>query len=237
MPQRLVKLEPSLSRARVRTLLTIGFLALSPALLAAHPSSASSSAQPTPTTEKPAESGQASPKQPNPGNSKQPSQLRIPAALAPYLDPGFHPDSRFEPDLPPTGADTQALRLEIHLSRRQVTLYRGETPLKSYAIAVGRPGWETPVGSYEVKQMIKNPTWIHPLQKGVVIPGGDPENPLGRYWIGFWTDGKNWIGFHGTPTPRSVGRAASHGCVRMYNKDVEELFKQVTLGTVVTVVK
>lgn len=166
--------------------------------------------------------------------------LRIPAALSPYLDPSIHPDLPFKPTpqpTVPTETKAQALRLEIRLSRRQVTLYRGNALVKNYAIAVGRPGWETPVGAYEVKQMIKNPTWIHPLQKGVVIPGGDPENPLGRYWIGFWTDGKNWIGFHGTPTPRSVGQAASHGCIRMYNKDVEELFKQVTVGTVVTVVK
>jgi lipoprotein-anchoring transpeptidase ErfK/SrfK len=166
-----------------------------------------------------------------------PNQPDIPKALAPYLDPSIHPDLRFEPDPISTKTDAEALRLEIRLSRRQVTLYRGTTAVKNYAIAVGRPGWETPTGVYEVKQMIKNPTWVNPLRKGAVIPGGDPENPLGRYWIGFWTDGKNWIGFHGTPNPRSVGRAASHGCIRMYNKDVEDLFKQVTLGTVVTVVK
>jgi lipoprotein-anchoring transpeptidase ErfK/SrfK len=84
---------------------------------------------------------------------------------------------------------------------------------------------------------VKNPTWINPLKKGISIPGGDPENPLGRFWIGFWTDGKNWIGFHGTPNQKSVGTAASHGCIRMYNKDVEELFKKVSLGTEVKVVK
>ncbi|MBW4695067.1 MAG: L,D-transpeptidase family protein [Lyngbya sp. HA4199-MV5] len=231
----------------VRALLTIGFLAVSSVALARSPSIASTSPS-APSPQLPAGQSDATtpPKPGQPASSdaerlKQPNQpptpLRIPSALAPYLDPGFHPDLQFEPKPTPAEVDPQALRLEIRLSRRQVTLYRGDALVKSYPIAVGRPGWETPVGTYEVKQMIKNPTWVHPLQKGVVIPGGDPENPLGRYWIGFWTDGKNWIGFHGTPTPRSVGRAASHGCVRMYNKDVEALFKQVTLGTVVTVVK
>ena len=129
------------------------------------------------------------------------------------------------------------LRLVIRLSQRRVTVYRGTTPVKSYAIAVGKPGWETPKGTYQVRQMFRNPTWIHPLKKGITIPGGDPENPLGRYWIGFWTDGKNWIGFHGTPNPKSVGRAASHGCIRMYNKDIEELFQKVSLGTEVKVVQ
>jgi len=133
--------------------------------------------------------------------------------------------------------DQQALRLEIKLSRRQVTLYRGDQVVKAYPVAVGRPGWETPTGTFKVRQMFQDPAWVSPLQTGVTIPGGDPENPLGRFWIGFWTDGKNWIGFHGTPNPRSVGTAASHGCVRMYNRDIEELFQQVTLGTVVTVVR
>lgn len=124
--------------------------------------------------------------------------------------------------------------LEIQLSRRQVALYQGSTKIKSYPIAVGRAGWETPTGKYKVLQMKENPTWINPLTN-TVIKGGDPKNPLGHYWIAFWTDGRNWIGFHGTPNPETVGRAASHGCIRMHNEDVEELFYQVTPGTIVTV--
>ncbi len=148
-------------------------------------------------------------------------------------------DSQIKPlyQIDPFRVEEQPLRLEISLSRRRVGVFKGKNLIKSYPIAVGRPGWETPIGTYQVRQMLRNPTWVHPLQKGVSIPGGDPENPLGRFWIGFWTDGKNWIGFHGTPNPKSVGTAASHGCIRMYNKDVEELFKKVSLGTEVKVVK
>lgn len=149
-------------------------------------------------------------------------------------DPTTLPDPSSKVQTTPA---TQPIRLEIKLSRRQVTLYQGTTAVKSYPIAVGRPGWETPVGDFKVVQMFRNPAWAHPLKENVVIPGGAPENPLGRYWIGFWTDGRNWVGIHGTPTPKSVGRAASHGCIRMYNKDIEELFPQVTLGTRVTVVR
>lgn len=130
----------------------------------------------------------------------------------------------------------EPIRLEISLSRRQVTVYQGNTSVKNYPIAIGRSGWETPAGNFQVLEMLKNPTWIHPLT-GKSIQGGSPENPLGHYWIGFWTDGKNWVGFHGTPDPSSVGKAASHGCIRMYNKDVEELFQSVHVGTPVTVVK
>ncbi|HEY9632435.1 MAG TPA: L,D-transpeptidase [Coleofasciculaceae cyanobacterium] len=136
---------------------------------------------------------------------------------------------------PPSDVVIQPTRLEISLSRRRVTLYRENRSLKSYPVAVGQKGWETPTGNFQVMQMLRNPKWIHPLT-GESVPGGDPENPLGRYWIGFWKNGKNWIGFHGTPNPETVGTAASHGCIRMYNKDVEELFSQVKVGTPVTVV-
>lgn len=143
------------------------------------------------------------------------------------------PDLPVNAYLPPV---VEPLRLEIRLSRRQVALFEGNTLVKSYPIAVGKAGWETPVGKFKVQQMFKDPPWKHPF-KGFVIPGGDPENPLGRRWIGFWTDGTNWVGMHGTDNPSSVGRAASHGCIRMYNKDVEELFTKVSLGTPVTVVR
>ena len=127
------------------------------------------------------------------------------------------------------------LRLVIRRKQRRVTVYRNEQKVKSYAIAIGKAGWETPKGTFKIQQMQRDPIWIHPFT-GEKVPGGDPENPLGRFWIGFWTDGNNWIGFHGTPNPNSVGRAASHGCVRMYNQDIKELFAKVTLGTEVTVI-
>ncbi|MGB3208263.1 MAG: L,D-transpeptidase [Crinalium sp.] len=127
-------------------------------------------------------------------------------------------------------------RLEIKLSTRKVTLYQGKKAIKSYPVAVGKRGWETPTGKFKVMNKVRNPTWISPFT-GAVIPGGTSRNPLGKHWIGFWTNGKNWIGFHGTPSTTSIGKAASHGCIRMYNKDVQELFQQVKVGTPVTVVK
>ena len=58
---------------------------------------------------------------------------------------------------------------------------------------------------------------------------------MGERWIGFWTDGTNYIGFHGTPNEETVGQAASHGCVRMLNRDVLALFEKVGIGTIVVV--
>ncbi|PSB18130.1 L,D-transpeptidase [Phormidesmis priestleyi ULC007] len=153
------------------------------------------------------------------------SQVPQPPAISTTPTPLASP--QVAPDLTP--------RLVISLSNRRVTLYSGKTQIKSYPIAVGRAGWETPTGEFKVMDMQQNPTWINPFT-GKPIASGDPKNPLGAYWIGFWTDGNNWIGFHGTPEANSVGQAASHGCIRMYNRDIEALFQQVSLGTSVRVV-
>ncbi|MEA5478516.1 L,D-transpeptidase family protein [Pseudanabaena galeata UHCC 0370] len=128
----------------------------------------------------------------------------------------------------------QVTRLEVSISKRKVTAFHGEIPLKTYPVAVGKEGWSTPIGNHRVLQTIEYPAWQNPFT-GAVIPSRDPNNPLGDRWIGFWTNGKEWSGFHGTPNRASVGQAASHGCIRMYNEDVRELFSQVTVGTIVRV--
>ncbi|TAF12831.1 MAG: L,D-transpeptidase, partial [Nostocales cyanobacterium] len=61
------------------------------------------------------------------------------------------------------------------------------------------------------------------------------DSPLGDRWIGFWSDGKNEIGFHGTPNTDLIGAAVSHGCLRMRNADVRMLYEQVSLDTPVVV--
>jgi lipoprotein-anchoring transpeptidase ErfK/SrfK len=127
----------------------------------------------------------------------------------------------------------EEVRLVLRLSDRRVYVYQGDRVLSSYPVAVGKKGWGTPTGSYQVIQMVRDPSWTNPWT-GKVVPAG-PNNPIGIRWIGFWTDGKNTIGFHGTPTVNSIGQAASHGCVRMFNKDVQELFEQVAMGTPVIV--
>lgn len=126
-----------------------------------------------------------------------------------------------------------SLRLVLRISERRVYLYQNQQILISYPVAVGRSGWETPTGEYQVLQKISDPVWQHPFTGEIVPPG--PENPLGSRWIGFWTDGTNYIGFHGTPNEETVGQAISHGCVRMFNQDVLALFEKVKVGTPVIV--
>ncbi|MBW4514042.1 MAG: L,D-transpeptidase [Timaviella obliquedivisa GSE-PSE-MK23-08B] len=126
------------------------------------------------------------------------------------------------------------VHLLIRLSDRRVYVYDRDKVTTSFPIAIGRSGWETPAGKFQVIDKIIDPAWQNPFTGEIVSPGND--NPLGSRWIGFWTDGANYIGFHGTPNPESVGTSASHGCIRMYDKDVVSLFEIVRVGTPVEVV-
>jgi L,D-transpeptidase ErfK/SrfK len=126
------------------------------------------------------------------------------------------------------------MKLVLKLGSKQVQVYEQEKLVASFPVAVGKKGWETPVGEFEIIQMIENPSWQNPWTGKVTPPS--PNGPLGERWIGFWTDGKNFIGFHGTPGEHLIGQAVSHGCVRMKNKDIKELFKLVSLGIPVKVV-
>lgn len=127
------------------------------------------------------------------------------------------------------------IRLVLKLKQRKLYVYQGESLLNTYPVAVGKAKWETPTGNFKVIDMIENPGWTN-FKTGKQIPPG-PNNPLGERWIAFWTDGNDYIGFHGTPDRSSVGEAISHGCVRMYNEHVKELYELVNIGTVVIVQK
>ena len=121
----------------------------------------------------------------------------------------------------------------VDLSDRRTYVYAGDEVIASYPIAIGKKGWETPTGSFQVIHMRHYPIWRHPITGKVFEAGTD--SPLGDRWIGFWSDGRNEIGFHGTPEIDLVGTAVSHGCLRMRNSDVRLLYEQVSLGTTVLV--
>jgi lipoprotein-anchoring transpeptidase ErfK/SrfK len=114
----------------------------------------------------------------------------------------------------------------------QLTLYKDLEPAKTYGIAVGQVGLETPAGLYSIQNKAENPAWSVPNSDwagdlaGQVIPGGTPENPLKARWMGIY-DG---AGIHGTDADGSIGTAASHGCIRMRIPEVIELYDQVPVG-------
>ena len=119
----------------------------------------------------------------------------------------------------------------------RLRLFKNLKLAKTYKIAVGQAGLETPAGEYAIQNMAVNPSWHVPNSDwagdlaGDVIPPG-PENPIKARWMGIY-DG---AGIHGTDAVNSIGTNASHGCVRMRIPDVEELYDQVKVGTPVYIV-
>jgi L,D-transpeptidase-like protein/putative peptidoglycan binding protein len=119
-----------------------------------------------------------------------------------------------------------------------LTLYKNLKSFKSYGIAVGQAGLESPPGLHSVTDKTVDPTWYVPQAAwagslaGQVIPGGAPDNPLKARWIGFYPGD----GIHGTADDASIGSAASHGCIRMHVPDVEDLYPRVQVGDPVYVI-
>lgn len=109
----------------------------------------------------------------------------------------------------------ETIEIVIHLETRTLDLIKNEEILKTYSVAVGEPSTPTPTGEYKVINKIKCE--------------GDE---YGTRWIGLSVP---HIGIHGTDEPETIGHAASEGCIRMKNQDVEDLFTWIKIGTKVTI--
>lgn len=126
----------------------------------------------------------------------------------------------------------------VNKSAMRVWLYNGADLVATYQVAIGTPGHPTPAGDFKVVNKRKNPTWVNPAPNGwgasmpaSIAPG--PSNPLGTRAIDISASG---IRFHGTNNRSSVGTAASHGCMRMLQEDVEAFYDQIDVGARVIIV-
>ena|SRR5579872_6028652 len=120
----------------------------------------------------------------------------------------------------------QGDRIVISIPDRKLVLLNGNSVLKVYDVAVGKPSTPSPRGEFSIISHVKNPTWYGPH---IVVPPGK-NNPLGTRWMGLSAKG---YGIHGTDVPSSIGKPASHGCIRMRQTDLEELFEMVDVGVTV----
>jgi len=119
--------------------------------------------------------------------------------------------------------DKGGKRIVISIPHRKLALIEDGQVVRLYDTAVGAAKSPSPVGDFAIVTRIPNPTHYAP---GKVTPPGK-SNPLGTRWLGLTIKG---YGIHGTNVPGSIGKAASHGCIRMRNRDVEELFESVSVG-------
>jgi L,D-transpeptidase ErfK/SrfK len=133
--------------------------------------------------------------------------------------------------------------LVINLPELNLYYFKDGVYQRRYALAVGKPSWPTPTGTYKIFEKRKNPTWNVPpsIQEEMEetgqqvvekVPPG-PKNPLGKFYMGTTAAG---VGIHATNRPWSVGYFVSHGCIRMLPHEIEQLFSQIPVGTPVKII-
>jgi lipoprotein-anchoring transpeptidase ErfK/SrfK len=129
-----------------------------------------------------------------------------------------------------------ATTLVVNRERFELTVFKDLKAVKTYSVAIGAVGRDTPAGLYHIQNKAVNPAWTEPnsdwvpeKDRGKVVPGGTAENPLKARWLGIF-DG---AGIHGVDPSEygTIGHAASHGCVRMRIADVEDLYPRVPVGS------
>jgi len=117
-----------------------------------------------------------------------------------------------------------ARRIVVSIPDRKLAVMEPSGQIvKIFPTAVGAPESPSPGGVFQIVNSVPDPTWY---SKGKVIPPG-PSNPLGPHWLGLSLKG---YGIHGTSAPASIGHNASHGCIRLRNRDIQELARMVAVG-------
>ena len=125
----------------------------------------------------------------------------------------------------------------ISQSSFRLRLFKRLKFVKSYGVAVGQSAYPTPRGLFSIANKAVNPPWTAPdspwagAYRNETVAGGSAENPLKARWMGI----VNGVGIHGTGEPGSIGTRASHGCIRMHESDVIDLYDRVLIGTPVLI--
>jgi lipoprotein-anchoring transpeptidase ErfK/SrfK len=127
------------------------------------------------------------------------------------------------------GQQTTVRTIVVSLEDRKLALLEDGQVKKVYTVAVGKPTTPSPEGTFTIQRRVANPTYHH---NGKTVEPG-PANPVGTRWMGL---SKAGYGIHGTNEPKSIGKAASHGCIRMAKADLEEFYTLVSVGDQVEIV-
>ncbi len=116
----------------------------------------------------------------------------------------------------------------VSVSDRKLAVLENDKVIRTFPVSVGAAISPSPMGEFQIVNRLANPTYYHP---GTIIPPGS-DNPIGPRWIGLSQKG---FGIHGTNQPRSIGHAASHGCIRLNNRDILQFFQMVSVGDTVSI--
>lgn len=173
-------------------------------------------------------------------------RYKIGAGMLGYLNPNFDERKlRIGVELKVLDLSSQPLTITVARSHFRLTAWHalpggGHALVKFCTVGVGAPESPTPLGKTTITKRVLKPTWTDPTTNVTYAPD-DPGNVLGGYWIALDSAGlgRTGIGFHGytgAPVQDWISKSASHGCVRMLQKDVDRLFHAAIEGTSVTIV-
>lgn len=155
------------------------------------------------------------------GNSKRTAKLMALAML-------MAASAAAQTKAAPSTSEVSERRIVVSIPDHKLALIEDGVVKVVYPVATGKESTPSPVGTFKVINRVQNPTYYH---EGKVIEPG-PQNPLGNRWMGLSQKG---YGIHGTNAPKSIGKSASHGCIRMAKADLEQLFTMVRVGDVVEI--
>jgi lipoprotein-anchoring transpeptidase ErfK/SrfK len=127
------------------------------------------------------------------------------------------------PSMAQTSDSSSSRSVVISITDRKLAVVEDGVVTAIFPVAVGAAVTPSPTGEFRIVSRVSNPAYYRP---GVIIPSGK-NNPVGTRWLGLSLKG---YGIHGTNVPSSIGRAASHGCIRLRNRDIELLFAMLQIG-------
>jgi lipoprotein-anchoring transpeptidase ErfK/SrfK len=156
----------------------------------------------------------------------QPIAPSVAPPVAPSVAPSIAPSIAQAAN--PSSPDSSSRVVLVSLPDRKLAVLEGGNVLATFEVAVGAARSPSPTGEFQIVSHVANPVYNH---RGKVIPSGK-DSPVGTRWVGL--DRKPY-GIHGTNAPRSIGHAASHGCIRLRNHDMERLFTMLRVGDVVEI--
>ena len=134
----------------------------------------------------------------------------------------IHPNQKLK-------VNTCKLSIAVDKSQNMLFLKRSGAVIKTYLVSTGKNNC-TPAGKFKVVNKLKNPIWF---KAGAVVSPNSPDNVLGSRWMGLDIKG---YGIHGNRDENEIGKQVTQGCIRMKNKDVEELYDIIPVGTEVIIV-
>lgn len=141
---------------------------------------------------------------------------------------------------PKVTAKNLGRNIVVRVDQNKLYVYDGFKIIRTFGVATAKPGYTTPVGDWKVTRKAVNPTWYNPALDSwgaslpAVVPGG-PSAPMGTRAI-YIDEAPGLIRVHGTPSDDSIGRYASHGCIRMHNYEIEQLYPMIPVGARVIIV-